>query len=80
MSQQIAHYKSQNPHEATIQIKLCSFPELKAMDFGLDCIDILHYGQLLNAGYRKAREMTRVSKPPDLFNFSPGEYSPKFRS
>jgi len=66
MSQQIAHYKRQNPDQANIQIKLCSFPELKAMEFGLDWINILHYGQLLSAGYRKAREITE----PVLVSFT----------
>ena len=57
MSQQIAHYKTQHPTEATTQFKVCSLAELKAMEFGLDWIDVLNYGQLLSSGYRKAREI-----------------------
>lgn len=59
MSQQIAHYKMQHPNEATIQFKLCSLAELKAIEFGLTWIDVLHYGQLLSSGYRKARELAK---------------------
>ena len=59
MSQQISHYKTQHLNEATIQFKLCSLAELKAIEFGLTWIDVLHYGQLLSSGYRKARELAK---------------------
>ena len=81
MSQQIAHYKSQHPNESTAQIKICSLAELKAMEFDLNWIDILHYGQLLSSGYRKAREIAEpvlisyTQKAPifsDNLNFTTG--------
>ena len=66
MSQQIDYYKAQNPDEANIQIKLCTMPELKAMEYGLGWIDILHYGALIRSGYQKARKITE----PVLVSFT----------
>ncbi|CAF0791198.1 unnamed protein product [Adineta ricciae] len=60
ISQQITYYKSQNPDQANIEIKVCSLNELKAIEFGLSWINISQYCQLLSSGYRKARE---ISKP-----------------
>lgn len=59
MSQQIAHYKTQHPNDVTSQFKICSLPELKAIEFGLSWIDVSHYAQLLSSGYRKGREITK---------------------
>ena len=59
MSQQIAHYKTHHPNEATIQFKICSLAELKALKFGLNWIDVSQYSQLLSSGYRKARESAK---------------------
>jgi menaquinone-specific isochorismate synthase len=66
ISQQITYYKSQNPDQANIEIKICSLNELKAIEFGLTWINISQYSQLLSSGYRKARETTK----PVLVSFT----------
>ena len=66
ISRQIAYYKSRNPDEASVEVKVCSLNELKAIEFGLSWMNISHFSQLLSSGYRKARETAE----PVLISFT----------
>lgn len=60
MTQQIKYYQNKKPDQLNLQIKFYSLAQLKAMEFGLDWINVSQYDQLISSAYRKA---TKLNEP-----------------